>query len=260
MPWHRKVLSRILNRSSVRTRLAGAGTCQRLPALSPLPARAARRPGAELRRPRGDPGQGIRAGWHVVEIPFTYYPRDRGSSHARIFRFGLALLSASPRCGRAELGRFGRLRERAFTARIPLQRYCSDAGIASSRTSPGVADGRLDIRMRVERHPPGLNNAVAWTSAEQAPLHAALRSSPSGSNLRTLPLPATRLRLRGQTSDSTHSEDPRSSPSSSGYSAGRLSSSYPDYATIGGGDRAPLRVLRSRPTRTSTSPTTPRRA
>jgi dolichol-phosphate mannosyltransferase len=64
------------------------------------------------------------AGWRVVEIPFTYYPRDRGSSHARIFRFGLALLHA--------FARLWSLRnsadsadsdERAFYSRIPLRRW-----------------------------------------------------------------------------------------------------------------------------------------
>src|SRR6267143_1795637 len=60
------------------------------------------------------------AGWRVSEVPFTYYPRDRGASHARIFRFGLALLFA--------FGRLWPLRnsiksadynERAFYSRIP---------------------------------------------------------------------------------------------------------------------------------------------
>lgn len=64
------------------------------------------------------------AGWRVLEIPFTYYPRDAGSSHARVFAFGLDLLRA--------FGRLWRLRnaiesadydERAFYSRIPLQRY-----------------------------------------------------------------------------------------------------------------------------------------
>src|SRR6185369_7131169 len=34
------------------------------------------------------------AGWSITEIAFTYYPRERGSSHARIVPFGLALLRA----------------------------------------------------------------------------------------------------------------------------------------------------------------------
>jgi len=64
------------------------------------------------------------AGWRVLELPFTYFPRHRGSSHARIVRFGIDLLKA--------FGRLWGLRnsiesadydERAFYSRIPLQRY-----------------------------------------------------------------------------------------------------------------------------------------
>jgi glycosyltransferase involved in cell wall biosynthesis len=63
-------------------------------------------------------------GWQVRELPFTYYPREHGASHARIVRFGIDLLRV-----------FGRMRalhnsaesadydERAFYSRIPLQRY-----------------------------------------------------------------------------------------------------------------------------------------
>jgi dolichol-phosphate mannosyltransferase len=29
-------------------------------------------------------------GWRITEIPFTYYPRERGTSHARIVAFGMA--------------------------------------------------------------------------------------------------------------------------------------------------------------------------
>jgi len=64
------------------------------------------------------------AGFRVVETPFTYYPRDSGSSHARVFRFGMSLLRA--------FGQLWKLRnsiesadydERAFYSRIPLQRW-----------------------------------------------------------------------------------------------------------------------------------------
>lgn len=64
------------------------------------------------------------AGWRVRELPFTYYPRERGSSHARVVAFGLDLLRA--------FGRLWALRnsiesadydERAFYSRIPLQRW-----------------------------------------------------------------------------------------------------------------------------------------
>ena len=64
------------------------------------------------------------AGWRIAEIPFTYYPRARGASHARIVAFGMALLKA--------FFRLWKLRnsidsadydERAFYSVIPLQRW-----------------------------------------------------------------------------------------------------------------------------------------
>ncbi len=63
-------------------------------------------------------------GWRIAEISFTYYPRERGSSHARIVRFGIDLLRA--------FAKLWALRnsidsadydERAFYSIIPLQRW-----------------------------------------------------------------------------------------------------------------------------------------
>src|SRR5256885_16332832 len=34
------------------------------------------------------------AGWRIVEIPFTFYQRDSGSSHASVVAFGMVLLRA----------------------------------------------------------------------------------------------------------------------------------------------------------------------
>ncbi|MGH3056070.1 MAG: glycosyltransferase, partial [Gaiellaceae bacterium] len=64
------------------------------------------------------------AGWRVVEIPFTYYPRDAGSSHARVVAFGLDLLRAFARLwGLRNSIESADYDERAFYSRIPLQRY-----------------------------------------------------------------------------------------------------------------------------------------
>lgn len=64
------------------------------------------------------------AGWRVVELPFTYYPRDRGASHARVIAFGVDLLRAFARLyvlrNSIESADYD---ERAFYSRIPLQRY-----------------------------------------------------------------------------------------------------------------------------------------
>ncbi len=63
-------------------------------------------------------------GWRVVEIPFTYYPRDAGSSHARVVAFGLDLLRAFARLwGLRNSLESADYDERAFYSRIPVQRY-----------------------------------------------------------------------------------------------------------------------------------------
>jgi dolichol-phosphate mannosyltransferase len=63
-------------------------------------------------------------GWHVREIPFAYAPRRHGSSHARVFRFGLAYLKTF-----WSLWRFRNsiltadYDDRAYNSAIFLQRY-----------------------------------------------------------------------------------------------------------------------------------------
>src|SRR5438105_6723765 len=125
MPFHRKILSKILNRffaMGLALPVRDLSSGFRLYRASVLA-------GLNLEGRNFDVLEEIlvkayAAGWNVKEIPFTYYPRDRGSSHARIFRFGLSLLRA--------FGRLWPLRnsiesadydERAFYSKIPLQRY-----------------------------------------------------------------------------------------------------------------------------------------
>jgi len=63
-------------------------------------------------------------GWRVAEIPFTYYPRERGSSHARIVAFGLALLRSFVRLWRLRNSiESADYDERAFYSLIPPQRW-----------------------------------------------------------------------------------------------------------------------------------------
>jgi len=63
------------------------------------------------------------AGWRVVEVPFTYYPRDHGSSHARILRFGMSLLRSFARLWvlRNSIASAD-YDERAYYSKIPFQR------------------------------------------------------------------------------------------------------------------------------------------
>jgi dolichol-phosphate mannosyltransferase len=125
MPLHRKILSRVLNRFfaiglglPIRD-LSSGFRLYRAAVLSQL----------DIQGRNFDVLEEIlvkayAAGWNVVEIPFTYYPRDRGSSHARIFRFGLSLLGAFARLwplrNSVESADYD---ERAFYSKIPLQRY-----------------------------------------------------------------------------------------------------------------------------------------
>ena len=63
-------------------------------------------------------------GWRLAEIPFTYYPRESGSSHARVVRFGVDLLRAFVRLWKLRNSiDSADYDERAFYSRIPFQRY-----------------------------------------------------------------------------------------------------------------------------------------
>ncbi|MGA2410976.1 MAG: glycosyltransferase [Candidatus Binataceae bacterium] len=64
------------------------------------------------------------AGFSVYEVPFTYFPRDAGQSHARLLRFGLDLTTAAFRLWRLRNSiASADYDERAFYSAIPLQRY-----------------------------------------------------------------------------------------------------------------------------------------
>ena len=63
-------------------------------------------------------------GWRIAEMPFTYYPRERGSSHARVFAFGMDLLRAFFRLWKLRSSiESADYDERAFYSPIPLQRW-----------------------------------------------------------------------------------------------------------------------------------------
>jgi len=63
-------------------------------------------------------------GFSVVEVPFTYFPREEGSSHARLIRFGLDLARSAVKLWwlRNSLDSAD-YDERAFYSPIPPQRY-----------------------------------------------------------------------------------------------------------------------------------------
>jgi glycosyltransferase involved in cell wall biosynthesis len=63
-------------------------------------------------------------GFSVYEVPFTYFPRESGSSHARLLRFGLDLTRFTFKLWRLRnsIGSAD-YDERAFYSIIPIQRY-----------------------------------------------------------------------------------------------------------------------------------------
>ena len=63
-------------------------------------------------------------GYSVFEVPFTYFPREAGRSHARLFAFGWDLMSATFRLWRLRNSiASADYDDRAFYSVIPLQRY-----------------------------------------------------------------------------------------------------------------------------------------
>jgi dolichol-phosphate mannosyltransferase len=64
------------------------------------------------------------AGWRVREVPFSYAPRHRGRSNARVFAFGLAYLKTFTQLWRLRNSILSAdYDDRAYDSIIPLQRY-----------------------------------------------------------------------------------------------------------------------------------------
>src|SRR5215471_9657009 len=63
-------------------------------------------------------------GYSIFEVPFTYFPRESGRSHARLLRFGLDLVRASMGLWKLRNSiNSADYDERAFYSLIPVQRY-----------------------------------------------------------------------------------------------------------------------------------------
>src|SRR5215472_8756474 len=63
-------------------------------------------------------------GYSILEVPFTYFPRESGRSHARLLRFGIDLIRASVSLWKLRNSiNSADYDERAFYSLIPLQRY-----------------------------------------------------------------------------------------------------------------------------------------
>ena len=125
MPWLRKLLSRVLNRwfaKGLALDVFDSSSGFRCYKASVLKALALQ--GADFDVLPEIVVRACIGGWRIAEVPFTYFPRLRGSSHARIVRVGLNLAKT--------FGRMWKLRnsihaadydERAFYSLIPVQRF-----------------------------------------------------------------------------------------------------------------------------------------
>lgn len=63
-------------------------------------------------------------GYSIFEVPFTYFPRERGRSHARLLRFGWDLTRSALKLWRVRNSvASADYDDRAFYSMIPIQRY-----------------------------------------------------------------------------------------------------------------------------------------
>ncbi len=105
-------------------------------------------------------------GFSVAEVPFTYFPRETGRSHARLLRFGIDLVRAALRLWKLRNSPDSAdYDERAFYSLIPLQRYWHrrrhQVTLSWARGAQRVLSAGCISTVIVE----SLNNAVAMDSA-----------------------------------------------------------------------------------------------
>jgi dolichol-phosphate mannosyltransferase len=129
-------------------------------------------------------------GWSVGEVPFTYAPRQHGSSHARVLAFGMAYLRTFATLYRLRNSILSAdYDDRAYDSPILPQRYWQrqrfrhvtaliaghgptlDVGCGSSRIIGALPPGSvsLDILMRKLRHARKFGTDLAQASAFRLP-------------------------------------------------------------------------------------------
>lgn len=129
-------------------------------------------------------------GWHVQEVPFTYEPRQHGSSHARVMRVGRACMRTFQELWRLRNSILAAdYDDRAHDSRIPLQRYWQrtrhrhvteliagqgpvlDVGCGSSRIIAALPRGSIavDILLRKLRYARRFNRPVVHASGFSLP-------------------------------------------------------------------------------------------
>jgi dolichol-phosphate mannosyltransferase len=100
-------------------------------------------------------------GYSLCEVPFTYFPRESGRSHARLLRFGLDLIRSSLSLWKLRNSiSSADYDERAFYSLIPLQRYWQRRRHRIAISWARGADRVLDIGCGSSVIIQSLNNAV----------------------------------------------------------------------------------------------------
>lgn len=100
-------------------------------------------------------------GFSIFEVPFTYFPRESGRSHARLLRFGLDLIRASARLWKLRNSiDSADYDERAFYSLIPVQRYWQRRRHRIATSWARGAERVLDIGCGSSVIIQSLNNAV----------------------------------------------------------------------------------------------------
>ena len=100
-------------------------------------------------------------GYSVFEVPFTYFPRESGTSHARLVQFGLDLARASFKLWRLRNSvASADYDDRAFYSVIPLQRYWQRSRHRTTTFWARGASRILDVGCGSSLIIQSLNNAV----------------------------------------------------------------------------------------------------
>jgi dolichol-phosphate mannosyltransferase len=100
-------------------------------------------------------------GYRIAEVPFAYTPREKGSSHARIFRVGLRLVKTFFKMWQLRNSIYCADYEyRAYDSRIPLQRYWQRNRYKLITASQMLTGKTLDIGCGSSRILQSLGDAI----------------------------------------------------------------------------------------------------
>lgn len=100
-------------------------------------------------------------GFNVVEVPFVYFPRGSGTSHARVLRFGIDIAKSAAKLWKLRNSvESADYDERAFYSIIPIQRYWQrrrhNIVLSWARACQNVLDAGCGSSVIIQ----SLNNAI----------------------------------------------------------------------------------------------------